>query len=150
MARRWWPNRKTPIEKVYSITARGRDELKKSVAQTTPQPQPRHDLLVKLMAGLLVDKASLQREMERVSVETQAILKQFQRMQRECIQQSLETTSKYDQSLYLALRRGLLLVEAQTVAREVTQFLGSGRFEKLRLGQGLGRCSKVGTDTRAR
>ena len=128
MARRWWPTG-NPDRKVYSITARGCDELKKWVAQTTPQPQPRHDLLVKLMAGLLVDKASLQREMERVSVETQAILKQFQRMQRECIQQSLETTSKYDQSLYLALRRGLLLVEAQTVAARVAEFLGSGRLK---------------------
>jgi len=125
------PQTGKPDRKVYAITTRGRDELKKWVAEPTPPPQPRYDLLVKLMAGLLVDKASLHREMERVSVESRAILKQFRRMRRQCAGQPLETMAEYEQSLYLALRRGLLQVEAQTKwLGEVTEFLESGSLKR--------------------
>lgn len=52
-------------------------------------------------------------------------------MRRECLKQPTEEMTEYEQSLYLALRRGLLLVEAQTKwLGEVGEFLDNGRLKK--------------------
>jgi DNA-binding PadR family transcriptional regulator len=114
-----------PDKKRYSLTSSGRAALRKWVATATNTPRPRYDLLVKLMAGLLVNKPGLELEISRVQSETAVYLKQLRVMEEECRRQPLETG--YDRGLYLALRRGLLLVEAQTVwLAEVKQFLSSG------------------------
>jgi DNA-binding PadR family transcriptional regulator len=114
-----------PDKKRYSLTGAGRAALRKWVVTATDQPRPRYDLLVKLMAGLLVNKPGLQREITRVQNETAVYLRQLRVMDADCRKQPLMTG--YDYGLYLALRRGLLLVEAQTVwLEEVKQFLSTG------------------------
>jgi hypothetical protein len=87
-------------------------------------------LLVKLMAGLLVNKPGLEKEITRVQSETAVYLNQLRAMDATCRTQPLETG--YDRGLYLALRRGLLLVEAQTVwLEEVKHFLSTGARKKV-------------------
>jgi DNA-binding PadR family transcriptional regulator len=113
-----------PEKKLYSLTKVGRAALRKWVATPTEPPRPRNDLLVKLLAGLLVNKPALEREIARAREATAAYLGQLRSMNRQCLKRPLETG--YDHALYLALRRGLLLVEAQSVwLREVGEFLSS-------------------------
>ena len=86
-------------------------------------------LLMKLMAGLLVNKPGLEREIGQVQTENTLYLKQLRTMDENCRKQPLQTG--YDYGLYLALRRGLLLVEAQTLwLDEVKHFLSSGELKR--------------------
>jgi PadR family transcriptional regulator AphA len=117
-----------PAKKVYSLTKIGREELQKWVAAPTAPPRPQYDLLVKLLAGLLVNKTALEGEIGRVQSETAEYLKALRAMNASCLAQPLETG--YDQALYLALRRGLLVVQAQaTWLREVGHFLSQGTLK---------------------
>jgi DNA-binding PadR family transcriptional regulator len=119
-----------PDKKRYSLTSSGRATLRKWVVTETDLPRPRYDLLVKLMAGLLVNKPGLEKEITRVQNETAVFLEQLRAMDAICRSQPLLTG--YDSGLYLALRRGLLLVEAQTVwLAEVKQFLSSGARKRV-------------------
>jgi DNA-binding PadR family transcriptional regulator len=114
-----------PEKKLYSLTKAGRSALKKWVAVPTDPPRPQYDLLVKLLAGLLVNKPALEREVARVQEQTALYLKQLRSMEEQCLNQPLETG--YDHALFFALRRGLLLVEAQSAwLGEVGEFLASG------------------------
>jgi DNA-binding PadR family transcriptional regulator len=114
-----------PEKKLYSLTKAGRTALKKWVAVPTDPPRPQYDLLVKLLAGLLVNTPALEREIARVQEQTAAYLEQLHSMNEQCLSRPLETG--YDRALYLALRRGLLLVEAQSAwLGEVSGFLSSG------------------------
>jgi DNA-binding PadR family transcriptional regulator len=120
-----------PDKKRYSLTSAGRATLRKWVAGVTDPPRPRYDLLVKLMAGLLVNKPGLEREITRVQAENALYLEQLRAMDENCRKQPLQTG--YDYGLYLALRRGLLLVEAQTVwLAEVKHLLSSGELRSRR------------------
>jgi hypothetical protein len=84
---------------------------------------------VKLLAGLLVNKPALRKEIARVQGETTAYLKQLRSMHRLCLNQPLETA--YDSALYLALRRGLLMVEAQSAwLGEVSRFFSNGELKR--------------------
>ena len=116
---------------MYEITKSGREELRRWIAQPTAPPRPQYDLLVKMLAGTLVDKAALRVEFARVRTEIDAVMKQFRALERECLKQPLSKMSEYDQMLYLALRRGLLLGEAQDVwLAEVDEFLNTGRLRR--------------------
>lgn len=118
-----------PEKKIYAITRKGREELKHWVAAPTAPPRRRNDLLVKLLAGLLVDKAALHRETRRVTGEVDAVMRRFREMRRECLVRPFETMSDYERTLYLALRRGLLVVQAElTWLGEVEEFLEKGRL----------------------
>jgi len=111
-----------PDKKLYSLTKAGRAALKRWVASPTDPPRPQNELLVKLLAGLMVNTPALKREIARIQVATDAYLNQLHFMDKECRKQPLETG--YDRALYLALRRGLLVVEAQSVwLGEVSEFL---------------------------
>ena len=88
----------------------------------TDLPRPQNDLLVKLLAGLMVNTPALEKEIARVQIGTETYLKQLRSMHEQCFGQPMETG--YDRALYLALRRGLLMVEAQASwLREVSEFL---------------------------
>jgi len=111
-----------PEKKLYSLTRTGRAVLKKWVATPTDLPRPQNDLLVKLLAGLMVNTPALEKEIARVQIGTETYLKQLRSMHEQCFGQPMETG--YDRALYLALRRGLLMVEAQASwLREVSEFL---------------------------
>jgi DNA-binding PadR family transcriptional regulator len=120
-----------PEKKLYTLTKAGRAALQKWVAAPTDPPRPQYDLLVKLLAGLLVNKPALEREITRVQGDTAAYLNQLRAMQKQCATQPIETG--YDSALYLALRRGLLVVGAQLAwLGEVSRFLSSGELKMTR------------------
>jgi DNA-binding PadR family transcriptional regulator len=120
-----------PEKKLYSLTKAGRAVLKEWVAAPTDPPRPQNDLLVKLLAGLMVNTPALRQEFARIQVETETYLKQLRSMHEQCICQPMETG--YDRALYLALRRGLLMVEAQANwLREVSEFLSEKHRRKAR------------------
>ena len=111
-----------PDKKLYSLTKAGRAALRKWVSEPTGLPRPQNDLLVKILAGLMVNTPALKREIARVREGTAAYLKQLHSMEAQCLKRPLETG--YDRALYLALRRGLLVVEAQAAwLGEVSEFL---------------------------
>jgi len=116
-----------PEKKLYSLTKSGRARLRKWVDAPTEIPRPQYDLLVKVLAGLLVNESGLKREIARVQEGTRAYLEQLRAMEKECAKQELK--GGYDHALFLALRRGLLMVEAQRVwLEEVGRFLERGEL----------------------
>jgi len=120
-----------PDKKVYAITRHGRSELKRWIAIPADPPHPRYDLLVKILASSLLDKKALRVEVDRVDAITASVLAQLRTMRRECSAQPLDKLNPYDQALYLALKRGLLLVEAQTAwLKEVKEYLATGQLKK--------------------
>ena len=125
------PQSGKPDKKVYEITKAGRDELKRWVAEPTAPPRPQYDLLVKLLAGTLVDKQALRVEFARVRTDIAGVMQQFRAFERECLKQPFSKMSEYDQMLYLTLRRGLLLGRAQDAwLAEVDDFLNTGRLKR--------------------
>src|SRR5690242_1807714 len=71
------PQAGKPEKKLYSLTKAGRAALKKWVAAPTERPTPRSDLLVKLLAGLLVNKPALAPEIQRIQAGVAAYLTQL-------------------------------------------------------------------------
>jgi len=121
-----------PAKKLYSLTKTGRAQLQKWVAAPTDPPRPQYDLLVKLLAGLMVNKPAIKSEITRVQRQTAAYLDQLRSLQKGCLAQPLKTG--YEFALYLALRRGLLLVEAQSAwLDEVSRFLSRGALARKRV-----------------
>jgi PadR family transcriptional regulator, regulatory protein AphA len=115
-----------PDKKVYAITKRGLEELKRWIVEPTEAPRPQYDLLVKLLGCHVVDKSGFQRELERIRARAQEWLKELRAMRRECLR-TRATWSEHDRILFLTLRRGLLLAQAQLRwLREVSEFIESG------------------------
>jgi DNA-binding PadR family transcriptional regulator len=123
------PQEGKPEKKLYSLTKSGRGMVRKWVETPTEMPRPQYDLLVKLLAGLLVNKPALKREISRVEEGTRAYQEQLRSLHSYCITQPLKTG--YDYALFLALRRGLLMVDAQvTWLGEVSRFLSTGKLNR--------------------
>jgi PadR family transcriptional regulator, regulatory protein AphA len=121
--------RSKPDKKVYTITKRGIEELKEWVLAPTEFPLPRYDLLVKLLAHHVVDRRSFQRECDAILASAQEWLRALRAMRRECLRERERGWSEHDQVLYLALRRGLLLGEAQVRwLNEIKRYLASGEL----------------------
>ena len=119
-----------PNKKVYTITKRGREELRRWVREPTPPPPQRYDLLVKLLAGSVVEKSVLLDEIRRYKMVTNEIRDKCRAMQ-DAFGAPVEAMSEHDQILYLALRRGILLIEAQQEwLQEVIDYLADGRFRQ--------------------
>ena len=121
--------RSRPDKKVYTLTKRGIEELKEWVLSSTEFPPPRYDFLVKLLAHQVVDRRSFQRECNRILASAQEWLRTLRAMRRECLRERERGWSEHDHVLYLALRRGLLLGEAQVRwLREIQRYLASGEL----------------------
>jgi PadR family transcriptional regulator AphA len=117
-----------PDKKVYAITKRGLDELKRWIVAPTEPPRPQYDLLVKLLGCHVVDRPVFQRELQRISVRAEEWVKELGAMRRECLRVRA-TWSEHDKILYLTLRRGLLLGQAQLRwLGEVSEFIESGEL----------------------
>jgi PadR family transcriptional regulator, regulatory protein AphA len=117
-----------PDKKVYAITKRGLDELKRWIVAPTEPPRPQYDLLVKLLGCHVVDRPVFQRELQRISARAEEWVKELRAMRRECLCVRA-TWSEHDKILYLTLRRGLLLGQAQLRwLREVREFIESGEL----------------------
>jgi DNA-binding PadR family transcriptional regulator len=117
-----------PDKKVYAITKRGLEELRRWIVEPTEPPRAQYDLLVKLLGSHVVDLGAFQQEIERIRVRAQEWLKELRAMHRECIR-TRATWSEHDKILYLTLRRGLLLGQAQLKwLGEVGEFIENGKL----------------------
>jgi PadR family transcriptional regulator, regulatory protein AphA len=117
-----------PDKKVYAITKRGLEELKRWIVAPTEPPRPQYDLLVKLLGCHVVDRPTFQGELERIRARAQQWVKELRAMRRECLR-TRSTWSEHDRILYLTLRRGLLLGQAQLRwLEEVRDFIESGKL----------------------
>jgi PadR family transcriptional regulator AphA len=118
-----------PDKKVYAITKRGLEELRRWILAPTEAPRPQYDLLVKLLGSHVVDRRAFQQELERVRAQTREWVNGLRVIRRECIRGRSKGWSEHDQILYLTLRRGLLLGQAQLRwLEEVGAFLQNGQL----------------------
>jgi PadR family transcriptional regulator AphA len=116
-----------PDKRLYAITRQGLEELRRWILAPTEMPRPQYDLLVKLLGSHVVDKQAFRQELERVRAQAQQWLDALRVMRRECIRSRARGWSEHEQILYLTLRRGLLLGQAQQRwLAEVSEFLESG------------------------
>jgi DNA-binding PadR family transcriptional regulator len=114
-----------PDKKIYEITRTGRTELKRWLAEPTPPPRPQSDILVKLLASASIGPAILRPEIERLRAVTRDVRQMQARMEKECVPQ---IRTDYDRTIYLALRRGIQLVETQLEwLDEVEEFVKAGK-----------------------
>jgi PadR family transcriptional regulator, regulatory protein AphA len=102
-----------PNKNVYALTKQGLDELRKWVGESTEFPKPQNDLLVKLLALGVADPRAFRLEFDRVVKDAHEWLAKLRALQRECLR-TRKSWSEHDEVLYLALRRGLLVGEAQS------------------------------------
>jgi DNA-binding PadR family transcriptional regulator len=117
-----------PNKKVYAITKRGLEELKRWIVAPTEPPRPQYDLLVKLLGCHVADRRIFHRELERIRARAQEWVKELQAMRRECLR-TRTTWSEHDKILYLTLRRGLLLGQAQLKwLGEVGEYIETGKL----------------------
>ncbi len=117
-----------PDKKIYAITKRGLEELRQWILAPTEAPRPQYDLLVKLLGSHVVDRRAFHQELERVRAQAQEWVASLQAMRRECIRSRAAGWSEHEQILYLTLRRGLLLGQAQLRwLAEVSEFFESGK-----------------------
>jgi PadR family transcriptional regulator AphA len=117
-----------PDKKVYAITKRGLEELKRWIVAPTEAPRPQYDLLVKLLGCHVVDRPVFYLELKRIRARALAWVKDLRAMRRECLR-TRSTWSDHDKILYLTLRRGLLLGQAQLKwLGEVCEFIETGKL----------------------
>jgi DNA-binding PadR family transcriptional regulator len=120
--------RSRPDKKVYAITKRGLEELRRWIVEPTEPPRPQYDLLVKLLGCHVVERSAFHRELERIRARASGWVKELQALRRECLR-TRSTWSEHDQILYLTLRRGLLLGHAQKKwLGEVSEYIDSGQL----------------------
>jgi PadR family transcriptional regulator, regulatory protein AphA len=118
-----------PDKKVYAITKRGLEELRRWILAPTEAPRPQYDLLVKLLGSHVVDRRAFQQELERARALAREWVNGLRAMRRECLRSRSKGWSEHEQILYLTLRRGLLLGQAQLRwLGEVGEFLESGKL----------------------
>ena len=118
-----------PDRKVYAITKRGLEELKRWILAPTEPPRPQYDLLVKLLGCHVVDRSAFHRELERIRALAQEWVNGLRAMRRECLRRRSEGWSEHEKILYLTLRRGLLLGQAQLRwLGEAGEFIESGKL----------------------
>jgi DNA-binding PadR family transcriptional regulator len=118
-----------PDKKIYTITKRGIEELKQWLVAPTEIPRSQYDLLVKLLGCHTIGSEAFRPELERIRAIAVEWLRSLRALQRECLHQREKRWTEREQVLYLALRRGLLLGEAQVRwLNEVDDYLSSGRL----------------------
>jgi PadR family transcriptional regulator AphA len=117
-----------PDKKVYAITKRGLEELRRWIVEPTDPPRPQYDLLVKLLGCHVVDRSKFKSELERIRARAQEWMNELRAMRRECLR-TRATWSEHDKILYLTLRRGLLLGQAQLRwLGEVSEYISGGKL----------------------
>ena len=118
-----------PDKKIYSITKRGLDELRQWIVAPTEIPRTQYDMVVKLLGCNVVGREDFRPEFDRIRTVSDDLLSMLRAMQQACLGQREKGWSEHEQVLYLALRRGLLLGDAQVRwLDEVDTYLSSGRL----------------------
>jgi PadR family transcriptional regulator AphA len=117
-----------PDKKLYAITTRGLEELKRWIVAPTEPPRAHYDLLVKLLGCHVVDRRLFNRELERISCRAREWMNELREMRRECLRGRSGWT-EHDKILYLTIRRGLLLGQAQSRwLAEASDFIENGKM----------------------
>ena len=117
-----------PDKKIYAITKRGLEELKRWILAPTEPPRPQYDLLVKLLGCHVADRRAFHIELQRIHTRAREWVNELRAMRRECLR-GRSSWSEHDQILYLTLRRGLLLGQAQLRwLGEVSEFIDNGKL----------------------
>jgi PadR family transcriptional regulator AphA len=117
-----------PNKNVYTLTKQGLDELRDWVSASTEFPKPQNDLLVKLLALGVASPREFRAEFDRIVKDAQEWLVTLRGLQRECLR-TRKSWTEHDEVLYLALRRGLLVGEAQAGwLSEVDTYLRKGKL----------------------
>ena len=120
-----------PDKKIYSLTKQGLDELRQWVVAPTEVPRSQYDMLVKLLGCDIIGREAFRPEFERIYSIAEVWLRELRAMRRACLQQREKGWSEYQQVLYLALRRGVLLGEAQMRwLDEVDAYLTDGKLRE--------------------
>jgi PadR family transcriptional regulator AphA len=118
-----------PDKKIYSLTKCGLDELRQWIVAPTEVPRAQYDMLVKLLGCNVVGKEDFRPEFDRIRAISRDWVRMLRVIRQECLRQREKGWSEHEQVLYLALRRGLLLGEAQMRwLNEVDTYLGSGEL----------------------
>ncbi len=116
-----------PDKKIYSLTKSGLEELRQWIVAPTEIPRAQYDMLVKLLGCNVVGADGFRPEFDRIREISEDWLRMLRTMNRECLRRRAQGWSEHEQVLYLALRRGLLLGEAQMRwLTEVDAYLTSG------------------------
>jgi DNA-binding PadR family transcriptional regulator len=117
-----------PDKKVYAITKRGLEELRHWIVKPTDPPRPQYDLLVKLLGCHVVERDTFERELNRIRARAREWMNELRAMRRECLR-TRANWSEHDKILYLTLRRGLLLGQAQLRwLAEASEYIASGKL----------------------
>ncbi len=82
-------------------------------SRPTEVPRTQYDLLVKLLGCNVLGAQDFRPEFDRIREISDDWLRMLRTMNRECLRRRALGWSEHEQVLYLALRRGLLLGEAQ-------------------------------------
>jgi len=113
-----------PDKKVYKITKFGIKELREWVGSDTEAFRPRNDLLVKLLAGHVIEEGVLEQEFQMLRKRAECMLKEYRNMEKVCFEVPVEKMSEYEQVMYLALRSGQIHTRARIKwLKEVEEFL---------------------------
>ena len=98
------------------------------LSASTEFPKPQNDLLVKLLALGVASPREFRAEFDRIVKDAQEWLVTLRGLQRECLR-TRKSWTEHDEVLYLALRRGLLVGEAQAGwLSEVDTYLRKGKL----------------------
>jgi DNA-binding PadR family transcriptional regulator len=117
-----------PDKKVYAITKRGLEELRRWIVEPTDPQRPQYDLLVKLLGCHVVERDAFERELNRIRARAREWMNELRAMRRECLR-TRANWSEHDKILYLTLRRGLLLGQAQLRwLEEASEYIASGKL----------------------
>jgi len=114
------PQTDRPDKKVYSITVKGQDELRKWLQQPLPAKKYKDILLVRLLSSDLISIDKLCEQIQAVSASEQHRLDEFLHIQKQCYSdEQREHLSDLDKRLFINMRKGILLAEAEiTWAKE--------------------------------
>jgi hypothetical protein len=104
------------------------EELKQWIVAPTETPRAQYDLLVKLLGSHVADPVAFHAELDRIRSRAEKWMSELRVMRKECLR-GRATWSAHDQILYLTLRRGLLLGQAQLRwLREANEFIKNGKL----------------------
>lgn len=107
------PQQEKPDKKIYRITAQGRKALQSWLETPLKQGGIKDALLVKLLSTEWIGSALLLTEIEREVERSRSLLSTYQSIQKRYYSaEQLETLNASERILYLALRKGILSIEA--------------------------------------
>jgi len=107
------PQTDKPDKKLYSITVKGRDELKNWLHQPLPERKYKDILLVRLLSSDLLPLDKICEQIKDTAACEQQRLETFLKIQ-ECYNtKNIENLANVDKRLFISLRKGILIAKAE-------------------------------------